>query len=340
MVRGTSLSGFVDEVTKLGGDPAEILGRIGIRSEAVGDFDGFITYAALAQALEAAAAATATPDFGRRLARRQGIDIFGPVGVAARTTASFTDALTVFERYLSAYSPAIAIAVIPLPHTETAFFEFRVLDTDLPQHRQLIELSLGIALRVFRFLLGASYTPLSVHVPHQPLTARADYLHYFSCTPRFGEPLTGFTIQAADLVRPLSRDDVAHRAMISYLDTVIDRYDERLVGSVRDLVRQLLPTGSATLAVTARQFRMHPKTLQRRLADEGTTFADVLDDLRRTLAQRWLEDTDMTLAHLSHELGYSDQSVLTRACHRWFGVSPAQFRAQFRSASRLTDPSL
>ncbi|MDY6808257.1 MAG: AraC family transcriptional regulator [Actinomycetota bacterium] len=336
VIRGTCLTGFIEEAAALGADAPTLLHAAGIRPSDAGNFESFFTYVAMIQVLEAAAQTTGTPDFGRRLARRQGIEILGPVGVAARTTRTVADALRVFENYLAAYSPAITIEVTPLPNPDTAFMEFRLLIPDPPPHRQAMELSLGVALRVLRFLLGSTFSPLTVHIPHEPLGPPEDYLTEFSCTPRFSQPKAGFTLQASDLARPLVADETAHRAMVGYLDTVIDRQDHRLTGSVRELVRQLLPTGRATLAVTARQFHLHPKTLQRRLAAEHTTYADIVDSVRRELAEHWLRDTDMTLTHLAHELGYSEQSVLTRSCRRWFDCGPAQFRAAHRLAAHTT----
>ncbi|MEE3849363.1 AraC family transcriptional regulator [Gordonia sp. LSe1-13] len=330
VIRGTSLTGFFEETTALGADTDALLRTAGIRPEDVGNFESFFTYVAMIHALEAAAQRTGVADLGRRMARRQGIEILGPVGVAARTTRTVADALRIFENYLSAYSPAITIEVNRLPNPEWAFLEFRLLIPDPPPHRQAMEMSLGVALRVLRFLLGSTFAPLTVHIPHEPLGPREDYLHEFSCTPRFSESRAGFTLLASDLARPLVADDTAHLAMVRYLDTVIDRQDRRLAGSVRDLVRQLLPTGAATIEVTARQFHLHPKTLQRRLAAEGTSFADIIDGVRRELTEHWLRDTDMTLTHLAHELGYSEQSVLTRACRRWFGVGPTRYRAAHR----------
>ncbi|WP_416063804.1 AraC family transcriptional regulator [Rhodococcus indonesiensis] len=335
LIRGTSLTGYPSLVAELGGDPDALLHRAAIRASDVGRFDSFVTYLALIHAVESAAAVTGTSDFGRRLAQRQGIEIFGPVGVAARTTGTVAEALTIFEHYLAAYSPAVSARIVPLPATDFAFFEFKVLIPHPPAHPQVIELSLGIALRVLRFMLGPAYAPIAVHLPHEPLTSRDDYLRYFSCTPRFGEPRAGFTVQTGDLNRPLARDQLAHRAMLDYLDTVIDRRESGTVTPVRELVRQLLPTGSASLPVIAQQFRLHPKTLQRRLAAEGTTFAALVDDVRREMAQHYLRGTDMTLSHLARELGYAEQSVFTRACRRWFGTSPTLVRNRQRSTGAL-----
>ena len=331
VIRGTSLLGFAELVAQLGADPDPLLRRAGIAPDDAGRFDAFLTYASLIRVLESAAEATDRADFGRLLAQRHGIEILGPVGVAARTAGSVAAAFTIFEKYLGAYSSGLTARIHPLPDQRFSFVELRLLIPHPPAHPQTTELSLGATLQVLRFLLGAGYAPLSVHLPHEALTSRDDYLHYFSCTPRFGEPRAGFTILTADLDHPLVDDEHTHRAMLGYLDTVIDRTAPGVTTSVRELVRQLLPTMSATLPVVADQFGLHPKALQRLLADEGTNFLAVVDDVRREMAQRYLRDTDVTLSHLAHELGYAEQSVFSRSCQRWFGSSPARLRKQWRT---------
>jgi len=329
VVRGTGISNYPSLVAELGGDPAALLRAAGIRARDVGNYDAFIPYRAAIQAIESASRATDTPDFGRRLALRQGIEILGPVGVAARTAATVADALNIFSMYMAAYSPVIAIRVAPLVDPQRSFLAVEFLLDSAPPHPQTTELSLGVALRVLRFLTGSDYAPLSVHLPHDPLTPKADYVRYFGCTPYFAERTAGFTVRTADLGRPLNRDDVAHRAVVDYLNGITP-HDAGIVESVRTIVRQLLPTGAATLDVVADQFNLHPKTLQRRLAEDGTTFAALVDQVRKDAADRYLRSTGISLTHLARELGYAEQSVLTRSCKRWFGTGPAAYRNQTR----------
>jgi AraC-like DNA-binding protein len=325
VVRGTALSNYSSLVTELGGDPAGLLRAAGIRDRDAGNYDAFIPYRAAIRAIESAARTTDTPDFGRRLAQRQGIEILGPVGVAARTAATVADALRIFGTYMAAYSPVIAIRVVPLADPQRSFLTIEFLLDSAPPYPQTAELSLGVSLRVFRLLMGADYAPLKVHLPHDPLTPRADYVRYFGCTPEFASRAAGFTVRTADLGRPLNRDDVAHRAVVDYLNGITPR-NAGVVESVRTIVRQLLPTGAATLDVVAGQFNLHPKTLQRRLAEEDTTFAALVDQVRKDAAERYLRSTGISLTHLARELGYAEQSVLTRSCKRWFGAGPAAYR--------------
>ncbi len=107
VVRGTALVNYRRLVTQLGGDPARLLRAAGIRAADVGDYDAFLPFRGVLHAIESAATATATTDFGRRLAALQGIEVLGPVGVAARTAATVADALEIFGTYMAAYSPAI-----------------------------------------------------------------------------------------------------------------------------------------------------------------------------------------------------------------------------------------
>lgn len=330
VIRATSLSRFPELVAELGGDSDAILRDSGIRPGDPGRQDVFLALRGAIRAVEAAATLTATPDFGRRLAETQGIEILGPLGVAAKTAATMADAFAIFDKYMAAYSPGLSVRLIALGDPELCFFEHRVLLTPPPPQAQTVELSLGLTLRVLRLLLGPGFTPLSVHFPHAPLTGTADYRRYFGCPPRFIQAAAGFTIRAADVQRPLSQDPLTHQSALGYLTSILSEHKPAIARSVGDIVRHLLPTGTATIDTVAAQFALHPKALQRKLAGEGTTFSAVVDQVRRDTAERCLRDTDVTLDHLARQLGYAEQSVLTRACQRWFGASPTEYRATVR----------
>ncbi|QFU89615.1 HTH-type transcriptional regulator VirS [Amycolatopsis sp. YIM 10] len=334
LIRGTSLSGFPVLVEQLGGCPAELLRRRRIPEAAVGDFESFIDYICLLEVLEDAARDTGAPTFGRLLAEVQGIEILGSVGAAARTAPTVGDAMVTFARYLGAYSPAIEVRLTPLddrPGLTT--FEFRILLQRLSPHPQGIELALGVSLRVFRLLLGATWSPLRVHLPHTALTSRSDYTTYFGAPPRFEESFAGFTLRSSDLDRQLTPDPTTHAALVAYLKTVTPPGEAGVATAVAELIRRLLPTGDASLDLIAGHLGLHPRTLQRRLAAGGATFAEVVDAVRRDVAERLLRDTDMSLGHLARELGYAEQGALTRASHRWFGAAPLTHRRALRHPS-------
>lgn len=333
LIRGTSLQGFRELVRELGSEPDDLLAQVHIPVAAVGDQDSFISLRSVAMVLESAAVVTATPDFGRRLAVRQGIEILGPVGVAARTAPTVGAALAAIDQYMSVYSPALSATVHVDPGARHARFDWRLEDR-LPAHRQSAELGLGVSVRVFQLLAGSDFTPAAVHFRHEPLTSVADYVAYFGCPVRFGRTETEFRFARSVLDRPLQTDGAVHAVVRNYLSSIAVSTDAHGVEAVRLLIQRMLPTGGLTLDLVASHLALHPRTLQRQLASIGTSFADVLDQVRRDETERYLRETDVPLGQLAGILGYSEQSVLTRSCRRWFGAPPSGVRASLRSSGR------
>lgn len=338
LIRGTSLQGFTELATELGADPAPLLAHAHLRPDSVGDHDSFLSYRSVVAVLEAAARATGAPDFGRLLGARQGLEILGPLGVAARTAPTVGAALSAIEQYMAIYSPALAVGVRVEPGDPLATFEWRILDNRPPAHRQAAELALGVSCRVFRLLAGDDFLPTSVQLRHQALTEPSSYVRYFGCPVEFSTPDYGFRFSATVLARSLETDSSVHAVVHDYLSTIVAPTESTTVDAVVRLIRRMLPTGGPDLDLVADQLAQHRRTLQRGLAARGTTFAELVDKVRREEAERYLRDTDMPLAQLAGVLGLSEQSALTRASRRWFGVPPSQVRRDARRSSEEFSP--
>ncbi|MEH6450530.1 MAG: helix-turn-helix domain-containing protein [Oleispira sp.] len=83
-----------------------------------------------------------------------------------------------------------------------------------------------------------------------------------------------------------------------------------------------------TQVIMASWFNMTPRTLHRRLISEGTSYREILEDVKQTLAISYLTNTDMTIKEISYFLGYEDDRNFSRAFRRWQGISPSQYRWQ------------
>ena len=88
----------------------------------------------------------------------------------------------------------------------------------------------------------------------------------------------------------------------------------------------LLDRGPCELPGVARSLYMSARTLQRRLAHEGTSFNVMLDSLRRDLSLHHLEQVDTALAEIAYVAGFSDSSAFSRAVRRWTGKTPLEYR--------------
>ncbi|MFE6857815.1 AraC family transcriptional regulator [Nocardia sp. NPDC057668] len=333
LIRGTSLSGFPEVVRDLGGDAGELLRGQGVDPAVVGDHDAFLPFSALARLLGAAAADFDCPDIGLRLAERQSVAILGPVAVIIRHAAHVVDALEGASRYLHTYSPAIRVAVRQGSETAALDIDFEV--RGLPHRALVAELSLGVAMDVFHLLLGADFLPLRVTMRHHRGAPAESYRAVFGPQVTFDSGRDAIEFPALLLDREIrDRDDAASALAETHLAPI--RHDLALADHVDHLVRRLLEVNRAGLTEAAHAMNMHPRVLQRRLAEQGLTFERILDDVRR--AQAWdLAATDLSGGQIATQLGYSEQSSYTRASRRWFGLSPKQLAA-LRHSTAPADP--
>ncbi|MGA9277008.1 AraC family transcriptional regulator [Ilumatobacter sp.] len=200
-----------------------VIGSAGVDPLAAGDEEALIAYASLIEVLEDASRATDAADFGRRLAMMQGVEILGPVGVAVRTAPNVAGAIMSASRYLSVYSPAVSTALVDTGGERTVGLRFTIQVDRPPDHRQATALTLGVALRIMRLLLGDGWSPVAVDLPHRPLGPVDAYSAYFGSRIRFGAESSSFTILRAELARPVAADAEVHRVVGEYLASVSHR---------------------------------------------------------------------------------------------------------------------
>jgi len=152
----------------------------------------------------------------------------------------------------------------------------------------------------------------------------------FGCPIRFGQSANRALLRASDLALPLSARDTA---MLALHERLVEEELERLEGS-RTSQQVLRLLKAATLHPEPRRERiaaalsLSDRTLQRRLQTERTSFQKLLDETRRERAQQYLRKPSNSLKRVAELLGFEDQSNLYRACRRWFGESPGQYRAR------------
>ncbi len=108
--------------------------------------------------------------------------------------------------------------------------------------------------------------------------------------------------------------------------------DTNTTTRVRSLLVELVPGGRGTMTTVANKLTMSPRTLQRRLKDESTTFQEVLAVTRAELAEQFLQDEDLPLAQIALLLGYEDPTSFHRSYRQWTGHTPAKRRATLSRA--------
>ena len=329
LIRAASLRGFAPLVEELGGDPLRLLERHGIPTSVLDDDDGLISITAHDLMLDAAAAELDCPDLGLRLAQRQDLSILGPLAVAIESSSTVAEALECVTRFMFVHSPALRIGVEDDPRGAAGVVAvtYRKDLRESPYSPQAIELGLALLLRISSAMLGGTEGLRSVEQPHAPISPVARYTEVFGVTTRFHAPAAALRLDQHVLDARFSAADEAIRAVaLAHLEAHHTNPEGLAAVQVRAALTEGLGTVPPSLTQVARLLAVHPRTLQRRLATEGTGFEAVLDDVRRVAAGRYIRATDVPFARVAALLGFSEQSALSRAVRRWYGVSPRGLR--------------
>ncbi len=101
---------------------------------------------------------------------------------------------------------------------------------------------------------------------------------------------------------------------------------QQLAHQVRRRIVEALPSGRIKEEDIAADLHLSTRTLQRRLIEEGVNFGELLQGIRRELAQNYIDDRQLNVSEIAYLLGFSDQANFTRAFKRWFGATPSDWR--------------
>ncbi len=327
-VRASGLSGFIQLAQSFGADGPAQLRSVGIDPSLLDDSRACVPYRAWSAALDATARAAGRPDFALELAQRQDLGILGALGVAVRHCADVRTAMACAQRYMFVHCPAIAFGLGVVPGTDLALFTFGFRTEGLGAAVQATELSVGLAARISHEL-GSAPRYCGVHFPHPRQAPLAAYARVFEAPVHFESPVCGLAFEPAQLTAPIEGASApVHELALEHLARQADDSKASLTTRVRRHVQQALGTGESRCPDIAGSLAMHPRSLQRQLRAEGTTFASLRDAVRAELCRSYLAFADLPLTEVAALLDYGEQSVLTRSCKRWFGKTPKQLRRE------------
>jgi AraC-like DNA-binding protein len=280
--------------------------------------------------LDYAAEATNDNAFGLHLAGQidpRDVGIFFYVGSAASDVG---EALALYSRYSRITNDAIRQKFMPRPGGAALEIEF----TGLPSYaaRQNTEFIFGCFRTALRALTGQNVTPTTVSFTHNRNSNLREFDRFFGCPVEFGAQ-GNFLVLADDALHIplLTADPKLLHALRPFCDMAAGERNTAngtLRSAVEKEAERLLPHGKAKAQTVAKNLVLSVRTLSRRLADEGTTYAEVVDHLRRSLALQYLKEPVMSVSQIAWLLGYEGSTSFNHAFRRWTGRSPSSARNQ------------
>lgn len=321
VVRSASLAGLGTLIRDLGGDPATFLKSAHLPADTLRRDDLLIPMDGSATLLEDVARKLACPDLGLRLGVNQQMDGLGPLAVAMRHSAHMRDAMECAKRFMTLQNQGSTIQLEEDPYESRGVVGLRfVWHYEGGHYIQSMDKFLANAHQMITILAGGNYGLRSVELSYRPTADLARYRDVFGDVRiNTQQSLTMLRIPGSLLNEPISgaeamlRDIAMHWLDSRPLPTSLVTTD-----SVRSALEALLGTGRISIEWVARHLELSARTLQRRLSSEGSTYATILDEVRRERAEELMAETTLTLADITAMLDLVDQSSLSRAAQRWW----------------------
>lgn len=158
----------------------------------------------------------------------------------------------------------------------------------------------------------------------------AEYELLFPCSRRFSAGQTSLLFHARYLAMPLLQDERTLKQFLQHSPAdLLARPDggDSLISQIRRLLGRDCRTWP-DLEQVAQQLHTSPQTLRRHLREEGTSFQELKDHLRRDLAIYHLGRDELAIQDIAEQLGFSEPSAFHRAFKKWTGLTPGAYRAQ------------
>ncbi len=308
-----------------GVDTDAVMAAVGLDPRALADPDGRIPLRVLRQVWEHATARSNDPAFGLHLASRTPLGAFEALDYALWSSATLRD---VFERVARFYRVLGDDLGIYLAANGRWVRVHRVVVHDL---RQRVEGILGLLTVRCRELVGRAFRLHEVRFVHRAPPDVRPHRALFRCPVRFGCSESALVFEPKMLALPVkSAKPGLAEVLDRHLRDQLARLPKRdsFYGRVHQAIARELHRGRPSIAATAEAVHASPRTLQRYLHDMGITYRQVVDDVRRDMAERLLATRRLSIGEITFLLGFEDVSGFRRAYRRWTGTNPSRARSR------------
>ena len=280
--------------------------------------------------LDCAAQAIEDTAFGLHLAEQTDPHDVGIIFYVMSAAENLGEALALLDRYSRIANEAARMKRTATP--DGLVVEIGFVGLPRPLGRQGAEFLIAVIVRVLRELAGRNIRPIRAAFAHARNADLPEYERFFGCPVEFGRAvdegvwsdLLEFS-NAAVAAPLLTSDPKLLKALEPFCDMAAKERrtaSDTLRAAVEKEVEKLLPHGKAQRQTVARALGMSTRTFARRLDVEGTTYEEVTDELRRSLALQYLKDPGMSLSQIAWLLGYEGSTSFNHAFKRWTGYSP------------------
>jgi AraC-like DNA-binding protein len=311
-------------------DPAPLLDRLGLSEQGLKEDQIRISAAAQARLLEYAAEALHDSALGLHLATQVNPREVGLLFYVASAAKDLGDAMELFARYLRIVNEAVRVKLT----RRDSDFVVELHFVGVPRFRagQNTEFGIAVILKSLREITGRNVHPTKITFVHTRSSGFPEFERFCGCPVEFGGSSDRLVFSNRSLALPLITEDIHLLETLRPICDEAAKQRETAPGTLRALVeneaQKLLPHGKARRHNIAKNLAISTRTLARRLADEGTTFEEVVDELRQSLALQYIKIPSISLSQIAWLLGYEGGTSFNHAFRRWTGGPPSAARVE------------
>ncbi len=269
------------------------------------------------------------PHFAYHTGLRFHVSTYGMYGFAILSSTDFRRTMAFAVEYHQLAAPLVDVqfleqdkdaawtmAPLPYPQVDAQLYKF------------IVELQAGVHVSLHRDIMGQSFCPSELHFTFgRPRGAKKDDA-IFDCPVRYGQPENKLVFDAGWLNgTPNLGNEVTFSEVSALCDRLLRELELNtgLAGRVRQIFLACM-SQPTSFDLIARRLKMSPRTLRRKLEQEGTSFRVLIDELRAQAAIKYVRDTDLTIEDIAFALGFSDAAAFRHAFRRWTKSAPHEYR--------------
>lgn len=310
-----------------GYDASDIFEAAGLKRAPGQDPMERLTTAQVAALFRESVKRSKNPAFGLTVGRFLHPSCTHALGYALLASASLRDAC---QRLVNYFRIASSQAVYHIEEYEDRFCLVLEVTADGLAY-ETIDAWNAFIIRVFQMIYRPDFTPLSVKLARPRLEGYEE-----AYTRSFRVPVT-FDAPYCEICIDPSLVDISllggNREIVSEHDKILQSYlaeldMEDIENRVSKIILQILPSENCTKQHVAAELAMSTSLLQQKLAKKHTTFQQLLNKVRKSLAMDYMEQSRVSITEMGFLLGFSDTSSFTRAFRRWTGKSPRDYRRE------------